>query len=247
MPKSILEIKNISFSYGSNKVLDNVSFVVKKGGYLGIVGPNGGGKSTLLKIILGLLQPDLGEIKINGNSVSRALDLCRIGYVSQRISQNYYDLPATVYEIVESGLASKEILFKKNKDHSRKIRQAIEVAGLKGLENKLLGQLSGGQRQRVFVARALSVDPQILILDEPFVGIDVSAQDEFYKFLKKLNRDNDLTIVFVSHDIDIISSQAEEIIALNQKVVYSGRAETLDEDKLIENIYAKKFTHIHHS
>lgn len=244
--ETIIKIKDVSYSYNSVKVLEDVSFNVNSGDYIGIIGPNGSGKSTLLKIILGLIKPDKGSITISGKRLTNALDSCRVGYVSQRISQESQDLPATLYEVVESGLIAKEKLFSNSKQHKDKILQAISISGLKGNENKLIGQLSGGQRQKAFVARAIASDPQILILDEPFVGVDLASQDEFYRFLKKLNKDNGLTIIFVSHDIDIISGQASRIIALNRKIVYTGEAEKFDERQLVDNVYDHKFTHIHH-
>ena len=244
--ETIIKIKDVSYSYNSVKVLEDVSFNVNSGDYIGIIGPNGSGKSTLLKIILGLIKPDKGSITISGKRLTNALDSCRVGYVSQRISQESQDLPATLYEVVESGLIAKEKLFSNSKQHKDKILQAISISGLKGNENKLIGQLSGGQRQKAFVARAIASDPQILILDEPFVGVDLASQDEFYRFLKKLNKDNGLTIIFVSHDIDIISGQASRIIALNRKIVYTGEAEKFDERQLVDNVYDRKFTHIHH-
>ncbi|MCA9380112.1 metal ABC transporter ATP-binding protein [Candidatus Dojkabacteria bacterium] len=242
----IIKVENINYSYNSIKVLENVSFDVNRGDYIGIIGPNGSGKSTLLKIILGLIKPDKGSITISGKKLSNGLDSCRVGYVSQRISQESQDLPATVYEIVESGLVAKEKLFSNGEKHREKILNAISISGLKGKEDKLIGQLSGGQRQKAFVARAIASDPQILILDEPFVGVDLASQDEFYRFLRKLNVEKGLTIIFVSHDIDIISGQASRMIALNRTIVYTGEAEKLDEKKLVDNIYGQKFTHIHH-
>ena len=244
--ETIIKIKDVSYSYNSVKVLEDVSFNVNSGDYIGIIGPNGSGKSTLLKIILGLIKPDKGSITISGKRLTNALDSCRVGYVSQRISQESQDLPATLYEVVDSGLVANEKLFSNSKQHKDKILQAISISGLKGNENKLIGQLSGGQRQKAFVARAIASDPQILILDEPFVGVDLASQDEFYRFLKKLNKDNGLTIIFVSHDIDIISGQASRIIALNRKIVYTGEAEKFDERQLVDNVYDHKFTHIHH-
>jgi len=240
-----IEFKDVTFSYGTNKVLDSVSFQINKGSYLGIIGPNGGGKSTLVKIMLGLLKPDSGEISIKGKSIEKALDICRIGYVPQRISQEYLDLPATVNEIVESGLTAKSPLFTFGKT-SETVFKAIATAGLSGSEDKLIGELSGGQRQKAFVARALAIDPQILVLDEPFIGVDLASQQDFYRFLKKLNQEKNLTIIFISHDLDMISREANEILCLNHKIIYSGKASEVDEKELIEGMYGKEFTHIHH-
>lgn len=243
---NIIEVKKVNFSFGNNQVLKDVSFNVERGGYLGIIGPNGSGKSTLLKIILGLNKPKSGEVLINNVCVPEALDRCTVGYVPQRISQDFQTLPATVYEIVESGMVSEEKLFKSIKNKQERIDEALKLAGLIAKKDKLIGNLSGGQKQKAFIARSLVAQPQILILDEPFVGVDLSSQDDFYKFLNKLNVEKKLTIIFVSHDIDIITRHAKQIIALNQSVVYTGEAEKVDEAELIESIYGTKFIHIHH-
>ena len=244
--EKIIEVNSINFSYGTNKVLKDVTFDIKKGSYVGIIGPNGGGKTTLLRIMLGLLKPDDGSIKMAGQEVGNALDNCRVGYVPQRISQEYIDLPATVEEIVESGITAKEKIFKVDKKRKHKITRALEVSGLIDKRFSLIGELSGSQRQKAFVARSLVCEPQILILDEPFVGVDLASQDEFYQFLRDLNNDKGITIVFVSHDLDMITGQAREVLALNQTIVYSGKAADINEDELVKNLYAQKFTHIHH-
>lgn len=241
----LIEFKKVSFSYGQNKVLDDISFQIKKGSYLGIIGPNGGGKSTLIKVLLGLLKPSSGKILINGKSIQHALDHSRIGYVPQRISQDHLDLPATVWEVVESGAIAKTSIFS-GADRDKAVEKVLSIAGLKSKRNKLIGELSGGQRQKAFVARALAVRPEILVLDEPFVGVDLAAQKEFYAFLKMLNQERELTVIFISHDLDMITGEAKEILALNRKIVYTGEASEVDEEKLVEGMYGKTFTHIHH-
>lgn len=243
--KPIIEFKNISFSYGDNSVLENISFEIKRGVFLGIIGPNGGGKSTLVKILLGLLRPKSGKILINGNPINYALDHCRIGYVPQRISQEHLDLPASVWEVVESGAIIKIPMFSKER-RERRIKDALSSAGLLKQKNKLIGELSGGQRQKAFVARALAVRPEILVLDEPFVGVDLASQKEFYTLLRDLNKKYNLTIIFISHDLDMITQEADELLALNKKIIYTGKAVEVDEEKLIEGMYGKSFTHIHH-
>lgn len=242
---SLIKFENVSYSYASNKVIDNVSFEITKGSYLGLIGPNGGGKTTLVKLMLGLFKPDSGVITINGKPVSQAIDDSRIGYVPQRISQEYMELPATVYEIVESGVVAKSSLLR-SFGQKEAVSEAISTSGLEGMENSLIGEISGGQRQKAFVARALAINPEILVLDEPFVGIDLASQGEFYKFLTEINKKKNLTIIFISHDLDMISRQANEIICLNHKIVYSGKAKDVDEKALVEDIYGKEFTHIHH-
>lgn len=244
----LIEVKDVSFAYNGNTVLDHVSFSVEKGDYVGIVGPNGGGKTTLLKILVGLLTAQSGTVKILGMPIGSFKNKFEIGYVPQRIAQDSVSFPATVYEVVESGRIIKNSLFGKlNDEDYQAIKKALRVAHIEDLKNKLMSNLSGGQRQRVYVARALASEPKILILDEPFVGIDVTTQKDFYAFLKELNQNQGLTIIFVSHDIDVITDEVKSILCLNRGLLCIGAPSMLHEPNVIENLYGKKITHIHHS
>lgn len=243
----IIEANNLSFSYDNNLVLDHVSFGVDKGDYLGIIGPNGGGKTTLLKILVGLIQPQSGEVKINPSAPGSPAEKSALGYVPQRIAQDNVSFPATVYEIVESGRTPKTKIFGRLQETDKTaIDKALDIAGIAGLKNRLMSSLSGGQRQRVYVARALAQEPEILLLDEPFVGIDIAAQKDFYAFLKKLNQAHGLTILFVSHDIDVITDEVKSVLCLNRGLFCVGSPEILHQPNMIENLYGKKITHIHH-
>lgn len=246
--QSLIEVKNISFNYGNNVILDDVSFNIDKGDYVGILGPNGGGKSTLLKILIGLLKPQSGSVSILGVPIADFKNNGRIGYVPQRIAQDTANFPATVYEIVESGrIAAKGLFGGVSSEDREKIKKALFVAGIEGLKDQLIANLSGGQRQRVYVARSLANEPKILILDEPFTGVDIGAQKDFYAFLKELNQAKGLTIIFVSHDIDVISKEIKSVICLNRRLVCFGLPEILHKHNIIEDLYGKKITHIHHS
>ncbi len=244
----IIEAKDVSFAYNGNTVLERVSFNIEQGDYVGIVGPNGGGKTTLLKILVGLLEAQSGSVKISGTPIGQFQNKFQIGYVPQRSGQENIAFPATVYEVVESGLTPKARWFGRTTNQDRQaIDKALAIARIEELKDKLIGNLSGGQRQRVYVARALATEPKILILDEPFVGIDVAAQKDFYAFLKQLNQEQNLTIVFVSHDIDMITEEVKSILCLNRGLFFLDRPELLHEGNIIENLYGKKITHIHHT
>ncbi len=242
----LIEARDVCFANDHNLVLENVSFSIEAGDYVGIVGPNGGGKTTLLKILVGLLRPTSGEVKIANLAPTVAKNQAVIGYVPQRISQDQAAFPATVTEIVESGRTVKRGIFGRlNVRDQKAIRQALEVAGILDLKDRLMSSLSGGQRQRVYVARALASEPKLLILDEPFVGVDVKTQAEFYTFLKELNTKQKLTILFVSHDIDAIAEEVKSILCLNRGLLCSGAPSMLHEPHVIDGIYGKKITHIH--
>ncbi len=243
-----IEVSNLNFSYNNISVLENISFAVQKGDYVGIIGPNGGGKTTLLKILVGLLKPQSGSIKIFGTDLQSLKHRSEIGYVPQRVAQESVAFPATVYEIVESGLIAKKGLTGDITETDKKaIDRALEMANISNLKNRLMSSLSGGQRQRVYVTRALASDPKILILDEPFTGVDIVSQKDFYSFLKDLNTKNHLTILFVSHDIDAITAEIKTVLCLNRGLFCYGAKELIHEGNTIEELYGKNITHIHHS
>jgi len=245
--RPLIELKEVNFAYNGNTVLDHISFSVEKGDYVGIIGPNGGGKTTLLRMLVGLIKPQSGEIRIEGVLISDYKNKSQIGYVPQRIAQDSVSFPATVYEIVESGLTAKRGLFGwMNSEDSEVVEEALKVSHILDLKHRLMSSLSGGQRQRVYVARALVSQPKILILDEPFVGIDITTQKDFYAFLKELNEQRGLTIIFVSHDIDVISEEVKSVLCLNRGLLCMGSPSMLHEPNVIENLYGKKITHIHH-
>lgn len=245
--KNIIEVKDISFAYNSSKVLDSISFSIKKGDYIGIVGPNGGGKTTLIKLLIGLLPIQSGQILIGNKNINLFSNKSDIGYVPQRIAQDNIFFPATVYEVVEGGrIAKKSMLEGLNSDDKEIIDKSLAVARISDLKDQLMSDLSGGQRQRVYVARALTQEPKILILDEPFTGVDVSAQKDFYAILKDLNEKKLLTIVIVSHDIDVISNEVKSILCLNHGLMCSGSPSILHEPDVLENLYGKKIIHLHH-
>jgi len=242
----LIEVRDINFAFGSNTVLEHISFRIDRGDYVGIVGPNGGGKTTLLKILVGLLTAQSGEVLIENQPLRTFKNRFKIGYVPQRVSQDHINFPATVYEIVESGRIPRAGLWRVLNDQDRTaISSALAIAQVEGLKDRLLDRLSGGQRQRVYVSRALAAEPEILILDEPFVGIDVAAQEDFYAFLKELNQRQGLTIVFVSHDIDVITEEVKTILCLNRGLLCSGAPAIVHTPDVIEKLYGKRITHIH--
>lgn len=242
-----IELNNISFKYDEAPILERISFIVSEGEYLGIIGPNGGGKTTLLKIILGLLKPTEGTVRIFGKDPYLLKEKYRIGYVPQKAVQENKDFPATVFEVVRSGRVPRLGFFsgftKKDIDA---VEWAMEVSGIEKYRNALIGKLSGGERQRVFIARALASDPDILVLDEPTVGVDIGAQKKFYEFLSKLNTEHLLTILFVSHDVDMVSKEIKTVLCLNHNLVCYGRPEDLLGENIVQQLYGEGITKIDH-
>lgn len=250
MPKQkIIKVNKLNFSYLGEKVLNNLSFSVDEGEYLGIIGPNGGGKTTLIKILLGLLKPASGEITIFDKPLQTFHEYHEIGYVPQRIAAHGEgNFPATVNEIVTSGFTADKHLFYRLTEGDKKVLEKImDVTDITEFKHRLISDLSGGERQRVFIARALASEPKILILDEPTVGVDVSAQKQFYAFLKKLNETQGITILFITHDLDMIAREATKVLCLNHNLICYGLPSEAIDEKVMHDLYQAdmKFVHAH--
>jgi zinc transport system ATP-binding protein len=200
----VISLKNITFSYENSNVIENLNFEVLQRDFVGLVGSNGAGKTTLLRIIVGLIKPARGEVRLFGQAYSSFDGWDRIGYVPQKNAFNPL-FPATVREVVMSGLYGRKKLFRRiTKEDHRKCEDALEVMGIEDLANRRIGQLSGGQQQRVFLARALVNNPQLLILDEPTVGIDAETQEGFFQLIRHMHKHHAITFLMVSHDIDML-------------------------------------------
>ncbi|MBS4176318.1 metal ABC transporter ATP-binding protein [Lederbergia citrea] len=225
----IIEIKDVSFRYERENVLEHIQLAVPKGAFLGLVGPNGSGKSTLLKLILGLLKPQHGDIFLFGQPQQKFKEWDRIGFVSQKANSFNSGFPATVYEVVASGLTSKIGLFRFiGNDKRNEIMRAIESVGMEQFANRNIGELSGGQQQRVFIARAIVSKPDILILDEPTVGVDAKNVKSFYDMLEKLNKELGITLILVTHDVGTITNKVTHVACLNKHLHYHDAAEEFE-------------------
>lgn len=216
----LLKCEHADFGYENQDAVVDANLEVKTGDYICIVGENGSGKSTLMKGILGLLKPTSGKI-----TVSDELKKAGIGYLPQQTAAQK-DFPATVQEVVLSGTLSR----RGNRPfYSRAERKLaahnLERLGIEHLKQKCYRELSGGQQQRVLIARALCATEQLLILDEPITGLDPSAIQDFYHLIKKLNKEDGITIIMVSHDIGNVISQANKILHLHRRVLFCGTAE----------------------
>jgi zinc transport system ATP-binding protein len=214
----IFDIKNLSFNVRGQSILSNISLEIFSAEYIAIIGPNGGGKTTLIRMLLGLDKPSSGEIRIFGKKIKNFKDWYKIGYVPQRASHVDASFPATVLDIVKMGRTSQLKIFsgfsQKDKDM---VHDAMSKMDILDLSDKMIGTLSGGQRQRVMIARALASKPEILILDEPNTGVDMVSQKSFYKLLQKLNKEENITIVFITHDIGVIADDIARLFTINQK------------------------------
>ena len=207
----LINISNLYYKYHKTDVLENINLSIKDDDFLAIIGPNGGGKSTLLKLILGLLTPVTGKIE-------KKLKNSTIGYVPQNTNLNI-DFPITALEIVLMGhIVSKKRIFGYSKEDIACAMESLKKVSMEKFANSKIGDLSGGQRQRVFIARALCSNPKIMLLDEPTASIDVKGQREIYELLKELNKF--ICIVVVSHDISVLLNYAKNVAHINKNLVY---------------------------
>lgn len=216
----VIEITNLSFSYGHTEVLCDINLAIPQGDYIGIIGPNGAGKTTLLKIILGLIKPFHGTVRLFGQEVQTFKRWADIGYVPQKATNFEGNFPATAFEVVLMGRYGKRGLARGVTTEDKQVtRKALEHVGMLDLQNRLIGELSGGQQQRVFIARALATEPKILFLDEPTVGIDKAAQEDFYALLRKLNAELGITLVLISHDIETVTKEVRHVACVDKALV----------------------------
>ncbi len=228
--ESVISIKNLSVTYDRKKAISNVYLEIGSGNIVGVLGPNGAGKSTLFKAVLGLIDDFVGEVKVNGEKASASLK--KIAYVPQK-NEVDWSFPATVYDVVSMGRYPHLGLFdgigKKDKEI---INQAIEEMGMSAFRDRQIGALSGGQQQRVFLARALCQEAEIILLDEPFVGVDALTETRIIQLLKKLSA-QDKTILVIHHDLSTVFDYFEELVLLNQRLVAYGKTDLVfTEDNL---------------
>ena len=227
----LIECKKLNIGYGNKVVCKDINLTIEKGQYVCVVGENGCGKSTLLKTILGLNKAVSGKVIFDDNFKSSS-----IGYMPQQ-SEIQRDFPATVYEIIMSGFLGqmkfRPFYNKAEKEKANKIMQELDIADL---AKKSFKELSGGQQQRVFLARALCATDEVLVMDEPVNALDSKAIRKFYSLIKKLNVDNGLTIIMVTHNIDKVIKYATDVVYLKNKMEFAGKKE-----EFLQSEYAQVF------
>jgi zinc transport system ATP-binding protein len=229
--EEVVSLKDIWVYYDGTSILEGISLSVAQGDFLGIIGPNGGGKTTLLKVMLGLVNPSCGRVSVLGQPPDRSRH--HIGYVPQ---YNLFDrnFPINVRDTVLMGCNGTAGLMKRyNREDRERAQAALKTVGMLSYQNHQIGKLSGGEQQRVFIARALVSRPKLLLLDEPTASVDSSMQTEFYELLVRLK--SEMTIIMVSHDITAISIYVDRIACLNRQLFYHGPKEI--EAEVLEATY----------
>ncbi|WP_430791155.1 metal ABC transporter ATP-binding protein [Virgibacillus flavescens] len=242
-------MKNVDYAYENKHVLSKINFEIPKGAFMGLIGPNGGGKTTLIKLILGILKPDNGTISLFDEPMGKFKAWNHIGFVSQKSNSFNKGFPATVFEVVSMGLTAQigYLKFFTKKDKS-KILQAIDQVGMLDYAYQNIGNLSGGQQQRVFIARSLVNDPELLILDEPTVGVDNENVHRFYDLLHQLNQERNITLLLVTHDTGIMTEHATDIVCLNKTMHFHGNPEEYSSltDRDISQFYGHPVNQVTH-
>lgn len=214
---NVIEVDNLSFSYGNEPIFTKIGFSVYKGDFIAIIGSNGTGKSTLLRLILGELAPATGHIRLFDQDVRQFKGWPKFGYVPQAGLQSSVNFPATAEEIVKANLFSQIGLLRfPKKEHRDKTQRALELVGMEAYAKRLIGDLSGGQQQRVMLARVLVSDPEMMLLDEPTTGVDAQTVQSLYALLSRLNRETGLTIMMVTHDIGRAANYVSRILCLEE-------------------------------
>ena len=222
----LVEINHLYAGYNGETVLEDINLTIQQDDFIGLIGPNGGGKTTLLKVILGLLEPKKGQVRVMGEPAHKGRQ--RIGYVPQ-FAENDIEFPISVRDVVRMGRLSSQRLFKPfSAQDDEIVSERLAWVDMLEHENRALRELSGGQRQRVYIARALATKPDLLVLDEPTISVDIEARTHIYELLHKINQGG-VTIFLVTHDLNVISSYVKTIGCLNRRLHYHGEKQVTDD------------------
>jgi zinc transport system ATP-binding protein len=241
-----LAFEDVTFAYGEAPVLENVTFTVDQGSFLGVVGPNGSGKSTLLRLALGLKRPDTGHVELFGEPAHEFDDGEKIAYIAQRATDAIRNAPLTVREVVAMGRYPRTPFGRFEETDHHAVDVALEQVGMDALEDRRVGRLSGGQRQRVFIARALAADAELLVLDEPTVGVDAESRERIYELVAALH-DAGLTVLLVEHDVGVVTEHATEVACLNRELHFHGDPETFVATDALATAYGTDGRVLHHT
>ncbi|MFV0351785.1 MAG: metal ABC transporter ATP-binding protein [Oscillospiraceae bacterium] len=227
----ILKVEGLAFTYQKEPVFSNVSFGVNKGDFTALIGTNGAGKSTLLKVLLGDLEPQQGSIHWFTQSLQHFKKWPMVGYVPQNGLAGGSSFPATVKEIVQANLYSQMKPFQfYNKKTKEQTMAALKMVGMQDYSKSIIGNLSGGQQQRVLLARALVASPEVMVLDEPTTGVDAKASDSFCQLLSHLNKQHQITILMVTHDLHGAAQYVKDILCLEEGSLIALSKEQLQDE-----------------
>lgn len=243
----VLEVTSLNVSRDNSLVIEDAQFTIHKGDYVGIVGPNGGGKTTLLLALLNRIPKTKGSIRLFGQNINSFSNWEKVAYVPQHAVNFDSQFPLTVKELVSLGRVNRKNLGRPltNADWE-KVKEVLEFMGISDIKDRRIGQLSGGQKQRVFVAKALVRNPEIILLDEPIVGVDTKTQEKFYKKLSELNVKKRITILLVTHDLTAVFCRMSKIMCVNRLVNVAEITKDLKPEELLRETYGEHFHFVFH-
>ncbi|MFW6317002.1 MAG: metal ABC transporter ATP-binding protein [Halorubrum sp.] len=232
----LVDARGLTFGYAATPVIEDVDLRVDRGEYVGIVGPNGSGKSTLLRIILGLHEADAGSAELLGHPARAFAERERVGYVAQDVTEDEKRMPITVSEVVLMGRFPHAGFGRVTEADRDRASDALETVGIEHLADRKITALSGGQRQRAYIARALAGEAELLVLDEPTVGVDAESVDAFFELLDGLVADG-LTVLLVEHDLGAVIEHASRVVCLNREVYFDGDPVAFAESDALDRAY----------
>ena len=243
----VLEVSDLSVARSNSLVIEDANFTIHQGDYVGIVGPNGGGKTTLLLALLNIIPRTKGSIRLFGQDIESFSNWEKVAYVPQDAVNFDPHFPLSVRELVALGRVNRSNLGRtlKQKDWEA-VDEALEFMGISDIANRRIGQLSGGQKQRVFVAKALVRKPEIILLDEPIVGVDAGTQEKFYKKLSDLNVAKGITILLVTHDLTAVFCRMSKVMCMNRLVNVAEITEQLEPAEFLRKAYGEHFHIVFH-
>ena len=243
----VLEVSSLHVSRSNSVVIEDANFAIHKGDYVGIVGPNGGGKTTLLLALLNIIPRSKGTIRLFGENIESFTSWEKVAYVPQHAVNFDPHFPLTVRELVALGRVNRSNLGRtlKRKDWES-VDEALKFMGIFDIADRRIGQLSGGQKQRVFVAKALVRKPEIILLDEPVVGVDARTHERFYKKLSDLNIKKDITILLVTHDLTAVFCRMSKVLCMNQWVNVAEITEDFEPEEVLRKAYGEHFHFVFH-
>ena len=237
-----ISVKGLSVSYDKKRVLTNIYLEINSGKIYGVIGPNGAGKSTLFKAILGLIDINTGSVLINGSGIK--VQRKKVVYVPQKTDVDWH-FPATVFDIVLMGrYPHKKILSRINQTDREIAMNALKEVGMEHFKDRQIGALSGGQQQRIFLARALCQEADIFLLDEPFVGVDITTEEKIIQILKRLAGEGK-TLLVVHHDLSSVENYFDNVILLNQRLIAYGETKTTFTKNNIAKAYGGQLPILH--
>ncbi|MCL5431830.1 MAG: metal ABC transporter ATP-binding protein [Patescibacteria group bacterium] len=243
--EKIISVEDLSFRYGGNEAVSDVSFSVEQGDYIALVGHNGSGKTTLIKLLLGILKPSTGSVFLFGKDLHDFTHWDKVGYLPQNIGLFNPLFPATVAEVVALGLVSQKKFPKRlTAEDAKSVNQALTQMDIAALSNKLIGELSGGQIQRTLLARAIVNQPELLILDEPVSAVDTETRKDFYSYTARLSKEKKTTIILITHDIGHSGGYANKLLFLDKRIIFYGKFGEFCISKEMKEQFGAEIQHI---